>query len=54
MYEKEVLRQQLLEDMDRLGVLILRYARGEESVKPVRDALQASVDVKMVILDCLH
>jgi len=46
----ERLRQQLLEDMDRLGALIVIVARGARELRWDRDRLQDAVDVKLAIL----
>ena len=43
MDREEVLRRQLLRDLDRLHRLILRYAAGEEQVRQERDRLEESV-----------
>lgn len=41
------LRQQLLEDLQRLHALILRYASGDRSVKRERDELEGAIHVKL-------
>ena len=46
----ERLRQQLIDDMDRLGALIVLVARGERSLIWERDRLQDAVDIKVAIL----
>jgi hypothetical protein len=45
----EALRQQLFDDLDRLHVLILRYANGDSAVKPERDQLEGAVQVKLAL-----
>lgn len=46
----EALRQQLINDMDRLGELIVRVARGEQELKWERDKLDSAVKVKLALL----
>ena len=46
----ERLRQQLIDDMDRLGALIAIVARGKRELRWERDRLQDAVDVKLAIL----
>ena len=41
------LRDQLLADLDRLDVFILRYAAGDRSVKEERDRLTESVEERI-------
>ena len=43
MLDAEKLRRHILEDLDILHDLILRYAAGDESVKLARDWLEAQV-----------
>ena len=50
MFDREILRQQLIQDFDRLHGLILRYARGERSVKQERDKLEGAVQIKLALL----
>jgi len=40
---QDVQRQRLIEDCDRLNVLILRVARGETKLKQQRDVLEQDV-----------
>ena len=46
----EALRQKLIEDMDRLGELIVRVARGEKELTWERDRLEGAVNVKLALL----
>ena len=46
----ERLRQQVIDDMDRLGKLIVIVARGKRELRWERDRLQDAVDVKLAIL----
>jgi len=46
----ERLRQQVIDDMDRLGALIVIVARGARELRWERDRLQDAVDVKLAIL----
>ena len=46
----EALRQQLIDDMDRLGELIVRVAWGEQELKWERDQLDSTVKVKLALL----
>ncbi len=46
----ERLRQQVIDDMDRLGALIVLVARGRRELIWERDRLQDAVDVKLAIL----
>ena len=46
----EALRQQLIDDMDRLGELIVRVAWGEQELKGERDQLDSTVKVKLALL----
>ena len=43
MFHPEVLRRQLIEDLDRLVDLIVRYAQGEKHLKYARDRLEGAV-----------
>lgn len=42
-------RKQLLRDLEALGALIVRYARGDRSVRVERDVLDAAVQVKFAL-----
>ena len=46
----EALRQQLIDDMDRLGELIVRVAWGERELTWERDQLDSAVKVKLALL----
>lgn len=46
----EALRQQLVQDLNRLHDLILRYAAGDRAVRPERDQLDGAVQVKFALL----
>ena len=50
MLNRELLRQQIITDMDHLHDLILRYAAGDMLVKQERDQLEGVVDVKLAVL----
>ena len=50
MFEREILRQQLMVDLDRLHDMILRYMAGDRSVKQERDQLGGAVQVKLAFL----
>ena len=50
MLNQEILRQQLIEDMDRLGTLIVIVAKGARELRWERDRLQDAVDIKLAIL----
>ena len=45
----EALRQQLLDELDRLNALIRRYAAGDSAVRPERDQLEGAVQVKLAL-----
>ena len=47
MFRETVLREQLLDDLERLHGLILRYASGDRSVRQKRDELEGAVQVKL-------
>ena len=49
MEAQQILHQQLLDDLDRLHHLILRYANGDKQVKAERDQLEGAVSVKMAL-----
>ena len=49
MTPRGVLRHQLLTDLERLHVLILRYAAGHSAVKRERDQLEDAVQVKLTL-----
>ncbi len=50
MCTEEALRDQLLADLDRLRVLILRYTAGDRSVKAERDLLTEVVEKRIALL----
>ena len=50
MFYPEELRRQLIDDLERLNNLIVRYARGERHLKQERDRLEGAVQVKMALL----
>ncbi len=50
MNPEEILREQLLSDMEKLHSLILRYAAGKRKVKQERIILEEGVEVKMALL----
>ena len=47
MYNEEMLRQQLLDDLETLHELILRYAAGDRSVRQRRDELDGAIRIKL-------
>lgn len=49
MFRKEILRRQLLTDLERLHGLILRYAAGDRSVRQERDELEGALQVKFAL-----
>lgn len=49
----EHLQTQLLEDMERFGDLMNRYALGEVAIKVARDQLEGAVEIKLAILEGL-
>ena len=49
MLHREILRQQLIVDIDRLHNLILRFAAGHKPVKQERDQLEGAVQIKMAL-----
>ena len=50
MFYPEVLRRHLIDDLERLNKLIVRYAQGERHLKRDRDRLEGAVQVKMALL----
>ena len=50
MFDHEVLRRQLVTDLNRLHGLILKYAAGDKSVKRERDRLGDEVQLKLLRL----
>ena len=50
MFYPEVLHRQLIDDLERLNVLIVRYAQGERHLRQERDRLEGAVLVKMALL----
>ena len=50
MLNPDVIRHQLIEDLDRLLDLIVRYAQGERNLKQDRDRLERAIQVKMALL----
>ncbi len=49
MLHKEILRQQLLDDLERLHGLILQYASGDRTVKRERDELEGALQIKFAL-----
>lgn len=49
----ECLQTQLLNDMERFGDLLNRFALGEEAIKAERDQLEGAVEIKLAILEGL-
>ena len=49
MNQREVLRHQLLTDLNQLHDLILRCAAGNRLVRPERDQLEGAVQVKFAL-----
>ena len=50
MFDSQLVRQQLIVDLDHLHGLIIRYAKGERHLKQARDRLEGAVQVKMALL----
>ena len=48
MFDRETLRRQLLQDMDRLHSLILEYASGDHYVKQEWDRMEGVLRLKML------
>ena len=48
-FHSEILRQQLLEDLERLHALILRCASGDRSAIQERDELEGAVQIKFAL-----
>lgn len=51
MFDREILKEQLREDFERLNELVLRVANGEIWLKRERDMLEGAVLTKMCILN---
>ena len=49
MSPQDQLRRQIIADLERLHRLIVRYARGDYSVKQERDQMEGAVQVKMAV-----
>ena len=54
MNTEETLRDQLLVDVDRLHLLIIRYATGDRAVKAERDRLTEVVEKRITLLGRSH
>ena len=49
MFCEEILRKQILDDLERLHGLIIQYAEGDRSVKRERDRLEGALQIKFAI-----
>ncbi len=49
----ECLQTQLLNDMERFGDLLNRFALGDATIKAERDQLEGAVEIKLAILEGL-
>ena len=49
MFQQEILRQQLIKDLEHLHHLILQYALGNRAAKRERDQLEAAVQIKIAL-----
>ena len=49
MFREDIMRQQLLNDLERLHSLILQYASGNQTVKQERDELEGALQIKFAL-----
>lgn len=46
---RDTFQKQLLRDIEKLHHLIVRYARGDRSVRQARDCLEGAIQVKFAL-----